>query len=245
MSLFHHKKRPSTDSIENDVKLVTAVEPKNVVAEQFRTVRTNIEFSGIDKEIKTVLFTSSDVSEGKSTVSANVAVTWAQQGKKVLFIDADLRRPTLHATFALPNTQGLSTILANDEDFHSIAHADVIDNLTVITSGPIPPNPAELLNSKRMKHFVEAAKTEYDVVVFDVPPLLEVTDTQVLSAHVDGVILVVRQGVAQRADVTRSKELLTMVHANLLGYVLNDVAPKNGYGYGYGYSYGYGYGYEQ
>lgn len=232
MALFRRKKHLSTDTIDNGVKLITAVEPKNVVAEQFRTVRTNIDFSSIDRELKTILFTSSDVSEGKSTISANTAVTWAQQGKKVLFIDADLRRPTLHTTFGLTNTQGLSTILVNNEDYRSIAVQSVIDNLTVITSGPVPPNPAELLNSSRMKAFLKSVQAEFDLVVLDVPPLLSVTDTQILAANVDGVILVVRQGVAQRASVKRATELLNIVHANVLGYVLNDVAPKNGYGYG-------------
>lgn len=235
MKLFRRKKHLSTDSIENGIKLITAVEPKNVVAEQFRTVRTNIDFSSVDKRLKTLLFTSSDVSEGKSTVSANTAVTWAQQGKKVLFIDADLRRPTLHSTFGLTNTQGLSTILVNNEDYHAITVPSVIDNLSVITSGPVPPNPAELLNSNRMKNFLQSVQAEYDLVILDVPPLLSVTDTQILAANVDGVVLVVRQGIAQRAAVKRAKELLTMVNANLLGYVLNDVAKKNGYGYGYGY----------
>ncbi|GAA3605411.1 CpsD/CapB family tyrosine-protein kinase [Secundilactobacillus similis] len=237
MALFRKKKKLSTDTIDNGVKLITAVEPKNVVAEQFRTVRTNIDFSSIDKTLKTILFTSSDVSEGKSTVSANTAVTWAQQGKKVLFVDADMRRPTLHTTFGVTNTQGLSTILANNEDYHGIAVDSVVDNLTVITSGPVPPNPAELLNSNRMKNFLQTVQNEYDMVILDVPPLLSVTDTQILSAGVDGVVLVVRQGVAQRTSVQRAVELLEMVHANLLGYVLNDVAPKNGYGYGYGYGY--------
>lgn len=235
MALFRRKKHLSTDTIDNSVKLITAVEPKNVVAEQFRTVRTNIDFSSIDRELKTILFTSSDVSEGKSTVSANTAVTWAQQGKKVLFIDADLRRPTLHTTFGLTNTQGLSTILVNNEDYRSIAVQSVIDNLTVITSGPVPPNPAELLNSGRMKALLKSVQAEFDLVVLDVPPLLSVTDTQILAANVDGVILVVRQGVAQRASVKRATELLNMVHANVLGYVLNDVTSKSGYGYGYGY----------
>lgn len=235
MALFRRKKHLSTDTIDNSVKLITAVEPKNVVAEQFRTVRTNIDFSSIDRELKTILFTSSDVSEGKSTVSANTAVTWAQQGKKVLFIDADLRRPTLHTTSGLTNTQGLSTILVNNEDYRSIAVQSVIDNLTVITSGPVPPNPAELLNSGRMKALLKSVQAEFDLVVLDVPPLLSVTDTQILAANVDGVILVVRQGVAQRASVKRATELLNMVHANVLGYVLNDVTSKSGYGYGYGY----------
>lgn len=223
--------------MQNGVKLVTAIEPKNVVSEQFRTVRTNIDFSSIDKKLKSLLFTSSGVSEGKSTVSANIAVAWAQQGKKVLFIDADLRRPTLHSTFGLINNQGLSTILSNDCDFHGIAVETAMENLTVITSGPVPPNPAELLNSNRMKRFLHLVESEYDLVLLDVPPLLSVTDTQVLSANVDGVILIVRQGVAQKAAVTRAVELLKMVDANLLGYVLNDMTSKNGYGYGYGYGY--------
>jgi capsular exopolysaccharide synthesis family protein len=160
MALFRKKKKLSTDTIDNGVKLITAVEPKNVVAEQFRTVRTNIDFSSIDKTLKTVLFTSSDVSEGKSTISANTAETWAQQGKKVLFVDADMRRPTLHTTFGITNTQGLSTVLANNEDYHEIAVNSVVDNLTVITSGPVPPNPAELLNSNRMKNFLQTVHVE-------------------------------------------------------------------------------------
>ncbi|ANZ63155.1 exopolysaccharide biosynthesis protein [Secundilactobacillus paracollinoides] len=237
MALFRRKRKLSEDTMQIGVKLVTAIEPKNVVSEQFRTVRTNIDFSSVDKQLKTLLFTSSGVSEGKSTVSANTAVAWAQQGKKVLFIDADLRRPTLHSTFGLLNSQGLSTILANDTNFHDVAVETAIENLTVITSGPVPPNPAELLNSNRMKSLLKSVESEYDLVLLDVPPLLSVTDTQVLSANVDGVILVVRQGVTQSTAITRAVELLKMVHANVLGYVLNDMAPKNGYGYGYGYGY--------
>jgi capsular exopolysaccharide synthesis family protein len=242
MAIFNkqkNKKDLSTDTMDNGVMLITEVTPKDVVSEQFRSIRTNVEFSAVDKEYKTLIFTSSNVSEGKSTVSANTAVTWAQQGKKVLFIDADLRRPTLHATFGLPNNQGLTNVLTNKElDYHDVIKPTRVKNLSVLTSGPVPPNPSELLNSDRMKKYIELLKGEYDLIIFDVPPMLQVTDTQIMAAYVDGVILVVRQGVAQQKAVTRSIELLEMVHANLLGYVMNDVASRNGYGYGYGYGYG-------
>lgn len=237
MGLFRHKQKISTDTIDHGVKLITAAKPKDVISEQFRTIRTNIDFSSVDQQLQTVLFTSTNVSEGKSTVSANTAVTWAQQGKKVLFIDADLRRPTLATTFGLDNTHGLSTILSQNEDFHEFTNKTSIENLTVLASGPIPPNPAELLNSNRMQQLLTQVKQEFDIVVLDVPPVLSVTDTQLLAANVDGVVLVVRQGMTQRVAVKRSVELIEMVHAKLLGYVLNDVAPKNGYGYGYGYGY--------
>lgn len=237
MGLFRHKQKISTDTIDHGVKLITAAKPKDVISEQFRTIRTNIDFSSVDQQLQTVLFTSTNVSEGKSTVSANTAVAWAQQGKNVLFIDADLRRPTLATTFGLDNTHGLSTILSQNEDFHEFTNKTSIENLTVLTSGPIPPNPAELLNSNRMQQLLTQVKQEFDIVVLDVPPVLSVTDTQLLAANVDGVVLVVRQGMTQRVAVKRSVELIEMVHAKLLGYVLNDVAPKNGYGYGYGYGY--------
>jgi capsular exopolysaccharide synthesis family protein len=241
MAIFKrkNKKELSNDTMTNGVMLITEVEPKDVVSEQFRTIRTNVEFSAVDQEYKTLIFTSSGVSEGKSTVSANTAVTWAQQGKKVLFIDADLRRPTLHSTFGVSNTLGLTNVLTNtDIDYHSAIQSTRVENLSILTSGPVPPNPSELLNSDRMKKYIEALKAEYDLIIFDVPPMLQVTDTQIMAAYVDGVILVVRQGVAQQKAVSRSIELLEMVHAHLLGYVMNDVASRNGYGYGYGYGYG-------
>lgn len=239
MGIFKRKQKLSTDTMDNGVKLITVAKPKNVVSEQFRTIRTNVDFSSIDKKLKTILFTSSNVSEGKSTVSANTAAAWAQSGKRVLFIDADLRWPTIHTTFSLPNNRGLTTILSQNADYHEFLSASGVDNLSVITSGPVPPNPAELLNSKRMEQLLVNVQQEFDLVIFDVPPMLSVTDTQILSAKVDGVVLVVRQGVAQKAAVQRSIELLKLSNANLLGYILNDVSAGNGLGYGYGYGYGY------
>lgn len=243
MSLFkRHKGRGTTATMENGAMLITVADPQNPVSEQFRTVRTNIHFMSVDEPLKLVAFTSSNVSEGKSTVTANVAITWAQEGKKVLLIDADLRRSTLHATFNLSNASGLTTILtssANELDLNSVIQDSGIDNLSVVTAGPTPPNPSELLNSKRMTAFLDAIKPIYDVIVLDVPPLLEVTDTQALSGHLDGVILVVRAGVTQKAAVARAVEMLKISKARLLGYVMN-VVDSNDAGYGYGYGYGYG-----
>lgn len=165
MGIFKHHKKLSTDTMSNGAKLITASNPKDPISEQFRTIRTNIDFSSVDRDLKTVLFTSADVSEGKSTVSANMAVIWAQQGKRVLFVDADLRRPTLHTTFGLVNTKGLTTYLAQGADYHELLGNSGIENLTILTSGPVPPNPAELLNSKRMKDFLANSQNEFDIVV--------------------------------------------------------------------------------
>lgn len=242
MSLFKRKKKYFTDTMDNGAKLITAANPKNPVSEQFRTIRTNIHFMSVDKPLRRIAFTSSSVSEGKSTVTANMAITWAQDGKKVLLIDADLRRSTLHRTFELPNNRGLTTILTSGLskiDLNEIIPNSGIKNLDVLTAGPIPPNPSELLNSKRMLNFLKAVEPMYDLVVIDVPPLLEVTDTQVLSDKLDGIVLVVRAGVTQKAGVTRAVEMLKISKARLLGYVLNDADSEDAaYGYGYGYGYG-------
>ncbi len=242
MSLFKRKKKYSTDTMDNGAKLITAANPKNPVSEQFRTIRTNIHFMSVDKPLRRIAFTSSSISEGKSTVTANMAITWAQDGKKVLLIDADLRRSTLHRTFELPNNRGLTTILTSGLskiDLNEVIPNSGIKNLDVLTAGPIPPNPSELLNSKRMLNFLKAVEPMYDLVVIDVPPLLEVTDTQVLSDKLDGIVLVVRAGVTQKAGVARAVEMLKISKARLLGYVLNDADSEDaayGYGYGYGYS---------
>lgn len=242
MSLFKRKKKYSTDTMDNGAKLITAANPKNPVSEQFRTIRTNIHFMSVDKPLRRIAFTSSSVSEGKSTVTANMAITWAQDGKKVLLIDADLRRSTLHRTFELPNNRGLTTILTSGLskiDLNEVIPNSGIKNLDVLTAGPIPPNPSELLNSKRMLNFLKAVEPMYDLVLIDVPPLLEVTDTQVLSDKLDGIVLVVRAGVTQKAGVARAVEMLKISKARLLGYVLNDADSEDAaYGYGYGYGYG-------
>ena len=246
MALFHHsksQKNQSNDSIKNGVQLITAMHPKSPISEQFRTLRTNINFMAIDSPIKTLALTSANISEGKSTVSNNLAVVWAQNGQRVLLVDADLRRPTLYRTFDLDNQRGLTTILTSRDhtiNLNKIIQPSGIENLSLLPSGPIPPNPAELLGSHRMKDFLAAAKERYDMVIVDVPPMLEVTDTQVISHNLDAIVLVVKQGQTQKLGAKRAVELLKLAHANLLGYVMNDVEDVSGAGYGYGYGYGYG-----
>ena len=244
MSLFKRKQQHSTDTMDNGAKLITVAHPKSPISEQFRTIRTNINFMAIDKPIKTLAMTSANMSEGKSTVTDNVAVVWAQTGQRVLLIDSDLRRPTLHATFNKSNQHGLTTILTsgtNSVDLREIIQSSGVENLDILTSGPIPPippNPAELLNSQRMKTLLDTVKGIYDMVIVDVPPMLEVTDTQILSRHLDAIVLVVKQGQTQKLAVKRTVELLNLAHDNLLGYVMNDVNADGDAAYGYGYGYG-------
>lgn len=243
MGLFKRASYQTNETMNQGAKLITVAHPKSPISEQFRTIRTNINFMAIDKPIKTLAMTSANVSEGKSTVTDNLAVVWAQTGQKVLLIDSDLRRPTLHATFNKNNQQGLTTVLTsgtNSVDLRQIIQESGVDNLDILTAGPIPPNPAELLNSQRMKTLLDTVKSIYDMVIVDVPPMLEVTDTQILSRSLDAVVLVVKQGQTQKLAIKRSVELLRLAKANLLGYVMNDVNTGSDAAYGYGYGYGAG-----
>ena len=217
--------------------LITVTKPNSVIAEQFRTIRTNIQFSMIDKQLKTIIFTSSGPFEGKSTVAANIASVFADQGKKVLLVDADMRKPTVNQTFHIPNTTGLSSIITS----RSITFDDVIQTVDeagvdIITSGPIPPNPSELLNSNRMNEIIQELESMYDLILFDMPPVVSVTDAQIMATKTDGVVFVVRRNIAHKEEVLHAKELLDMVHANVLGVVFNGAEKKSDRSY-YGYSY--------
>ena len=239
---FLKKKHVENTETQNmGARLVTFVEPQHVISEQFRTLRTNIEFAGaaLDK-LQVVMFTSAEMSDGKTTVSSNVAVTWAQAGKSVLYVDADLRRPAAHSTFDLLNTRGLTTILASDAQPKDTVQKTFVDNLEVLTSGPVPPNPAELLSSARMAAVVDWMRNNYDVVVFDVPPVMAVTDAQVLMPLVDGAILVTMFGKTLKVNLQRTVETLSLTDTKILGVVQRVRGGKNDAGYGYGYGYGYG-----
>ena len=217
--------------------LIVEREPKSPISEQFRTIRTNITYANIDNPIQSVLFTSATPSAGKSTMAANVAIAYAQAGKKTLLVDGDLRRPTTHYTFEMQNVIGLSTATINDLPLAEVVRDTRIDNLGVVTSGPIPPNPSELLSSNKMSVFIEKLKEQYDMIIIDSPPVLAVTDAQVLSQHTDGTILVTNVEDNSRDNVTQAKELLEKADANIIGVVLNNKKmdnKKDSYYYYYG-----------
>lgn len=236
MRLFKKKDvNKHTKTQDEGAELVTVVEPKNVVSEQVRTLRTNIEFSGasLDK-LQIIMFTSAEMSDGKTTVSTNTAVTWAQAGKNVLYVDADMRRSTAQSTSKLSNKNGLSTILASAGQPKEVVQKTFADNLEVLTAGPIPPNPAELLNSKRMALLIEWMRNNYDIVVLDVPPIMAVSDAQVLLPLIDGVVLVTMLGKTMKSSLKRTVEILKLGDTKILGVVERVKDSKNdGYGYGY------------
>lgn len=209
---------------------ITEKNPKSPVSESYRTLRTNIEFSAFDKEIKTIVVTSSTPGEGKSTTIGNLALVLSQGGKKVLLIDCDLRKPSIHKKFRLTNQTGLTNILVHGAEPYDIWHRRN-EYLYILTTGQLPPNPAEVVASKRMKKFIFDMKNEFDYVLVDAPPITAVTDAQILASFLDGVLLVVSSGEAERELVKRSKDLLDKVNANILGVVLNkiDVTSRKGY----------------
>ncbi|MEK4228833.1 CpsD/CapB family tyrosine-protein kinase [Solibacillus sp. FSL H8-0538] len=215
-------------------KLITVSDTKSIISEQFRTIRANITFSMPDQELKTILVTSSTPGEGKSTNASNLGVVFAQEGKKVLLVDADMRKPTLHYTFNIFNTLGLSTVLTRQHAINNAIQETFVYGLYVIPSGPIPPNPAELLSSKMMEAFMEDAKKNYDIVIFDAPPILSVSDAQILSNKCDGTLLIVNYGVVEKEIVLKAKATLTASQAKILGVVLNNyVMPRNHHYYKY------------
>ncbi|GAJ26268.1 tyrosine-protein kinase EpsD [Liquorilactobacillus sucicola DSM 21376 = JCM 15457] len=227
----------STNSMENGVYMITVVAPSSVVAEQFKTIRTNIQFSNVDQHLKTLMVTSSIGSEGKSTIAANLAITFADQGLKTLLVDTDTRRPTLSATFGISNLNGLTNYLTDcNFDINTVIYRTTIEKMFVLPSGPVPPNPSELLNSQRMDALIKQLSERFDLVIYDAPPVLSFTDAQVLSTKIEATILVVRENVAEKEVVRRSVNLLKHVKAHLIGNIFNDHDTSGGNGY-----YGYGY----
>jgi len=209
-------------SIQEKRKLIAKLEPKSPITEQYRTIRTNIQFASVDKEIKSITVTSSGPAEGKSTTIANLAVVFAQQGKKVLLIDADMRKPTVHYTLQLPNTIGLTNILTKQVSLKDAVRETDVEGLFAVTSGPIPPNPAELLGSASMEQLIAEITDLFDLVLFDTPPLLVVTDAQILADKTDGTILVVSSGRTDREEAKKAKALVESTKGKLLGAILNN-----------------------
>lgn len=206
-----------------DYRLETLANPKSPISEAYRTLRTNIQFANVDQIVKRILFTSAGPGEGKSSTVANLAVSIAQSGKKVLIIDADLRNPSQHKIFELSNHNGLSTTLVEDVTPLTYVVKTQEEGLDLLTSGPIPPNPAELLGSKRMKQILQEVYEAYDLVLVDSPPTVAVTDSSVLAQSMDGVILVLASGEVNRDYAIQAKAQLEKVGAKIIGTVLNKV----------------------
>ena len=228
-----------TMTVNGSKKLTTVIDSDLVLTEQIKTLRTNIDFVATDYDLKTLMVTSATLGEGKSTVSTNLAVEYANEGLKVLLVDANLRRPAVHKIFGINNQVGLSSWLGHQvKDVNKTIHP-VISNLLIMPSGPTPPNPAELLGSQLMASFLKAAKEQFGVIIVDAPAVLPVTDTQLLATKIDGTVLVVRQNVVQKAAVRDAVSSLKRSHTTILGAVLNDVRSKHRqneyYGYGEGY----------
>lgn len=228
------KLRRRVANMHTGIQLTTLTAPMSVVTEQVKTIRTNLNYAMVGKPLKTLMITSAIQGEGKSTVGSNLAVEYAKKGLQVLLVDADLRRPTIHQTFAISNQRGVSSWLSGQLTDVNEAIYPVLDHLFVMPSGPKPPNPAELLASDRMTEFLTVATRKLDLVIVDAPPVLPVTDARILAGQVDGTVLVVRQNFVEKVAVRQAVNALKNAHTQLLGTVLNDVDIKtNGYGYGY------------
>jgi len=222
----------------DEEKVVAALQPRSPISEAYRALRTNIQFSTIDKPLKTILVTSANPLEGKTTTVANLGVVMAQAGLSVIIIDSDLRRPTMHKFFGVDNKQGLTdALLQSAPSLDGYLQGTAMENLQVLASGPLPPNPSELLGSQRMKGLIEQLKGKADVLLFDSPPVLAVTDAAVLANEVDGVLLVVDTNATRRDGALRARETLSKVGANLLGVALNKLSAKGAGGYYYYYYY--------
>lgn len=230
-------------------RVVSIQEPNSSAAEAYRSLRTSLQIIGLRRPAQTILVTSPVAAEGKTTTAVNLAVTMARAGRRVVLVDLDLRRPRLDQFFGLDRELGFTSVLVGDaplsEALAPIWVADGVPYVQVLTSGPIPPNPSELMGTARVSELLASMQSFADLVIIDSPPLIPVTDALVLSGRVDGVLLVVGAGQTRRRHLGRAAELLQQTEAPILGAVLNaTTAQHRGYGYGYGYGHG-GYAYRE
>ncbi|NLL87967.1 MAG: CpsD/CapB family tyrosine-protein kinase [Firmicutes bacterium] len=209
-------------------RLIVLDDPKAVGSEAFRTLRTNLQFASLNEELVTISFTSTGPNEGKSVISSNLAVSIAQTGTKVILMDCDLRKPAVHRIFGLRNTVGLTTVLTGEASLESALQDTRCKNLQVLTAGPIPPNPAELLQSKAMEKTISEIRHFADKVLIDAPPVLPVADAMILASYVDGIVFVVGAQLAPKDMARRAKEQLESTNTRILGVVLNKVKYDRG-----------------
>ena len=216
------------DNNKRVLNLVTQENPRSAAAEAYRTLRTNMSFTEMDRPCRTVLITSSHPREGKSTTASNLAVVMAQAGHKVLLVDCDLRKPMQHHIFKVSNQRGLTNCLRGQTTVAQAAHNQISENLSVLTSGPIPPNPSEVLSSEHIRSFWSGLKDDYDYIFVDSPPVLAVSDASILSQQMDGVLLVVNSGSTRIDHAREARDQLIKANAHIIGVVLNQVKSGKG-----------------
>jgi capsular exopolysaccharide synthesis family protein len=214
-------------------QLITLSDPRSAAAEAFRTLRTNLMFSGTDRALTTILVTSTADADDKSSVVANLAVTFAQAGNKTILVDGDLRRPSQHTLWGLGNERGLTTMMTEDAALSNppLQPTDVRD-LMVLTSGPLPPVPADLLSNQRMNEIIGVLKARASYILFDSPPVLAATDAALLGAKVDGALIVVQSGRTRRDKLAQARQALDRVHVRLLGAILTNAPRERSASYG-------------
>ncbi|MCX5773465.1 MAG: CpsD/CapB family tyrosine-protein kinase [Fusobacteria bacterium] len=221
-------------------ELIVEFSPQSIYAEQYRTLRNNIYFSNIDKKLKIIQVTSSVPSEGKTTTISNLAVVFAQNEKKILLIDADLRKPTVHKKFLISNDKGLSNIIVGESIFTEVVQRNVYPGVDIVTSGPIPPNPSELLHSEGFHALIEDSKNNYDFILIDSPPVAPISDAKSIAQYSSGIVFVCDISKTSAVSIKAAKKELEKVNKNILGVVINKLTKKNQNRYNY-YQYQYDY----
>lgn len=215
------------------MNLITLTDPRSPASEAYRTLRTNLSFFSLDQPIRTLVVTSPAAGEGKNTLVANLAVTMAQSGRRTVLVDCDLRRPSLHTLFDLQNEPGLTNQILGEIDEIPLQETGV-ENLRLLASGPVPPNPADMLGTKRIDEIIAKLVDQTDIVIFDTPPVIAVTDAAVLGVKVDGVLLVINAGKTRRDQAERAKELLEKANVRIIGAALANAPRDSGVGGYYG-----------
>lgn len=235
MTAFLGKSNPAKNEAEpRPETLTTVLDPTGGASEDYRTLRTSLLYSLVDAPPKAIVITSPGPGEGKSTTCANLGVVLAQAGKRTLVVDCDLRKPRLHQLFGIRNVDGVVNVLVGEQSLEGVAREAAVPDLRVITSGPIPPNPSELLGSRRFSELLERARRDFEYILLDTPPVEAVSDATILAGQVDGTLLVFNARNTRKAAVRQSIHGLQSVGANVLGTVMNSVKTGKGdYYYGY------------
>jgi len=239
LPLINQKRKKPRDKHLREGPLITEMALKSGTAEAFRSLRSNLQFANVDQTMKSIVISSSNAEEGKSLTSANLAIAYALLGEDVILVDGDLRKPRLHKLFQCQKSPGLTECLVEGLPADQVIQKSKIDHLYIVPSGKSPPNPSEILSSKRMAHFIHEIEGKGKLVIFDSAPLLPVTDTLVLAGRTDGILLIVQHGKTSRFDVDHVLEMLQNAKVRIIGAVLNQIPVSRGYGYYYYYGKSY------